>query len=139
MRRRHQFVEDAATPFVSAVAARPQLQQLLLQRPHALEACPHSGQLLVHQQIHFAKVILWRIQIAQKLMNIGQWHVQHPAVANEGQALQMGRFVVAVTVVAPRRLGQKTPLFVVAKGFNIHARGAGKILDLHVDALSSNK
>ncbi|AEG92262.1 hypothetical protein Rta_11760 [Ramlibacter tataouinensis TTB310] len=129
MRRSHQLLQDAAgVARMVGVAERLQGHQLVLQRLQALQPGAHPRQLGLHQRVH---VVALAVQRLQQPLDVGQRHVQRPAVAHEGQPLQLGRAVVAVAVGLARGLGQQAGFLVIADGVHVHAGGAGQVTDLH--------
>src|SRR3990167_2883807 len=86
MRGSHQFLEDAAVGavFITTTAAGLE-QQLLFTRTHALEPRPPLFDLLLHQPVHIRVRLARCVQRAQQSADVGQWHLQCAAVADEGQ------------------------------------------------------
>lgn len=76
-------------------------------------------------------VAVGRVAAGQQFADLGQAHVQRPALSDEAQPLQRGRLVVAVVVVAPGGRGQQAGLLVVADGARFHAGGARQFSDAH--------
>lgn len=76
-------------------------------------------------------VAVGRVAAGQQLADLGQAHVQRPALADEPQPLQRGRLVVAVVVAAPGGRGQQAGLLVVADGARLDPGRAGQLSDAH--------
>jgi hypothetical protein len=138
VRGRDQLVQDAA--FVRrmvGVAAVAQLRQLAFERAQALQPGPHPLQLRFDQGLGIAAVVARAVDEIEQVLHFRQRHVERPAVAHEGQPLQLGRAVAPVAVGLARRRRQQAGLFVIADGVHVDAGGTAQVADLHALTLAA--
>lgn len=99
MRGSNEFMQDAAlSGDMPCLAARPQRDELLLQRAHGLEPRPRPRQLIVDQPVDVAAVGIRMSDEIEQPLDLGQRHVERPAVPDKGQPLQVRGAIGAVAV-----------------------------------------
>lgn len=99
VRRTDEFLQDAALGGdMPCLAARPQRDELLLQRAHGLEPRPRPRQLIVDQPVDVAAVGIRMSDEIEQPLDLGQRHIERPAVADKGQPLQVRGAISAVAV-----------------------------------------
>lgn len=85
----------------------------------------------IQEFIDLAAVLIRHLAEAKQRSNFFQRHVERPAVPDEGQPLQMGRRIGAITVGRAGRRRQQLRLLVVTDGFDIHPGGLAEFSDAH--------
>ncbi len=85
----------------------------------------------INQSVNIPTVIRRMIQQMQKALNIGQRHVQIPAVAHKGEPLQMRRTINAIAVCPSAGGTQKAHPLIVTDGVRTYPRCLPQNANLH--------
>lgn len=118
------------------VAALAQVDQLRLQRHQAIDARLHVLDMLVDQGVDAAALAVGSVAQVEQAADFVEGHVQRAAVADEGQALDVGLGVEPVVAIAAGRFGQQFFAFVVADGLDRAVGDPRQFSNLHRDSPS---
>ncbi|MCY1431757.1 hypothetical protein D9M71_477330 [compost metagenome] len=88
--------------------------------------------MLVDQGVDAFTLVVRAVAQAQQAADFLEGHVEGAAVADEGQALDVGLGVHPVVALAARRLRQQVFPLVVTDGFHRAIGGLGQFSDLHL-------
>lgn len=132
VRRRHKLMQDSALAAAFwEVALGAQGGELLFQSAKRLEAGARAVELCIDGAIDCAAVSSRFGHEIEQQPDVGQRHIQRPAVPDEREPFKLALAVDSISVRQPARLRQQLDALVVANGLQIHAGSAGKIADFH--------
>lgn len=132
-----QLSEDPAVlGLPSQAALTAQLSQRAFQHLELPDAMSDMLDVFVEQTVHFAAIFFWCIDEVEQLSDLVERHVEHPALADEGQPLDVRILVNTIVACAAKRRRQQAFALVEADCFHLSSGVGGQLADLHEDLAS---
>lgn len=125
-------MHDAAfAPATGCPALSAERGQLLLQGAKRLQARSNFAKLCIDDPVHIAAIPTRLSEKSEQQPDIGDRHVERPAVPDECQSFQVPVAISAITIRFAFCVQKKAHALVVTNGLDVHARGAAKFPDPH--------